>query len=253
MGKNKLARFADNKNFDHVFEPDFATISADKFEQKGKWNLFFKNDNPIVLELGCGKGEYTVGLAELYPNKNFIGVDLKGARLWVGAKYAKENKLDNVAFIRARVEHIASFFAENEVSEIWITFPDPQNKKRKKRLTYPRFLSIYKKILQENGAVHLKTDAYKLHLYTRSVIEKNKLSLIQETADLYHSDILNEELQINTFYESLFLEKDLPINYLHFLLDTDTFEDSDFDEDAVADSFAKIPHDKKVRPSKLTQ
>ena len=253
MGKNKLARFADNKSFNHVFEPDFAAISADKFKQKGKWNLFFKNGNPIVLELGCGKGEYTIGLAELYPDKNFIGIDLKGARLWVGAKYAIENKLDNVAFIRARVEYVDSLFAENEVSEIWITFPDPQNKKRKKRLTYPRFLSIYNKILQEKGSLHLKTDAYKLHLYTLSLVKKNKLTLIQETSDLYHSDILNEELQINTFYESLFLEKDLPINYLQFLLDTDAFEDSDFDEDAVADSFAKIPHDRKVRPSKLTQ
>jgi len=253
MGKYKLARFADNKRFNNVFEPDYTTISSDTFVQKGKWNLYFKNNNPIVLELACGKGEYTIGLAELYPNKNFIGIDLKGARLWVGAKYAKQNNLNNVAFIRTRVEFIASLFAENEISEIWITFPDPQNKKRKKRLTYPRFLALYKAILQEKGIVHLKTDAYKLHLYTLSLIKRNKLTLIRETSDLYHSDILNEELQINTFYESLFLEKDQSINYLQFLLNADTFEDSDFDEDAVADSFAKIPHDRKVRPSKLTQ
>ncbi len=252
MSKNKLKRFADNKEYEHVFEPSYSLISSDSFEMKGKWGQFFKNTNPITIELGCGKGEYTVGLAELYPDRNFIGIDLKGSRLWVGATYAKENHLKNVAFIRSRVDFVDAFFAPNEISEIWITFPDPQNKKRRKRLTFPEFLNIYTLILQENGIVNLKTDSDKLYHYTKSVVEKNKLKIQTVSEDIYKSDILNKELSIKTFYESLFTEKEDNINYIAFYLTGKDFVDSDFDEDLYENAFAKIPYDKKVQTSKLT-
>lgn len=253
MGKNKLKRFSENAIFEHVFEPNYTTIESDSFSEKGNWSRFFKNDNPITVELGCGKGEYTIGLAELYPDRNFIGIDLKGSRLWVGATYAKEKELDNVAFIRTRVDFIQALFASNEVSEIWITFPDPQNKKRKKRLTYPRFLKLYASVLKSDGVVNLKTDSDKLYHYTKSVVEKNQLNILSSSEDIYHSEILNDELSIETFYESLFTAKDDNINYIAFKLDKETFEDSDFDEDEYENAVAKIPHNEKVNPSKLTK
>ncbi len=252
MGKNKLKRFADNLSFDHVFEPLYSTIESDNFEMKGHWNRFFKNDNPITIELGCGKGEYTIGLAELYPNRNFIGIDLKGARLWVGATYAKEHQLKNVAFIRTRVDFINALFADNEVSEIWITFPDPQNKKRRKRLTFPRFLQLYASVLKEGSSVNLKTDSNKLYHYTKSVVEKNKLTLLKASEDIYNSEILNDELAIETFYESLFTAKGDNINFISFMLNSNHFVDSDFDEEAYDNAVAKIPHNERVKPSKLT-
>ncbi len=252
MGKNKLKRFADNLEYKHVFEPHYSTIASDSFSTKGEWQKFFKNNNPITIELGCGKGEYTVGLAELYPDRNFIGLDVKGSRLWVGATYAKENELNNVAFIRTRVDFLEALFAEDEVSEIWITFPDPQNKKRKKRLTFPRFLEIYSRLLKKDGIVNLKTDSDKLFHYTKTVVEANKFNLINASEDIYKSDILNDELRIETFYESLFTAKGGNINYISFNLNSDTFIDSDFDEDLYDNAVAKIPHDRKVNPSKLT-
>ena len=252
MGKNKLKRFAENLAFEHVFEPPYSVISSDSFENKGRWNQFFKNDNPITLELGCGKGEYTIGLAELYPDRNFIGLDLKGSRLWVGASYAQKHQLKNVAFIRSRVDFIKALFADKEVSEIWITFPDPQNKKRRKRLTFPRFLQLYSDILEEGGVVNLKTDSDKLYHYTKSVVEKNNLTLIKASEDIYNSSFLNDELRIETFYESLFTAKGDNINYIAFKLDSNQFIDSDFEEDLYDNAVAKIPHDKRVKPSKLT-
>ncbi len=252
MGKNKLKRFADNLAFEHVFEPPYSTIESNTFENKGKWNLFFNNNNPITVELGCGKGEYTIGLAELYPNRNFIGIDLKGSRLWVGATYAKDNGLKNVAFIRTRVDFIKALFSENEISEIWITFPDPQNKKRRKRLTFPRFLQMYHYILINQGVINLKTDSNKLFHYTKSVAEKNKLTILKASEDIHHSDILNDELRIETFYESLFTAKGDNINFISFMLNSEALTDSDFDEDLYDNAVAKIPHNERVKPSKLT-
>lgn len=253
MSKNKLQRFADNLEYKHVFEPAYKSIDSDSFELKNKWSSFFKNDNPITLELACGKGEYTVGLAEMYPDRNFIGIDLKGARIWVGATYAKDNGLNNVAFIRTRVDFIHALFGQNEISEIWITFPDPQNKKRRKRLTYPRFLKLYSEILKPNSSLNLKTDSDKLYYYTKSVAEQNQLKVSISSNDIYNSDALNEELKIETFYESLFKSKGDNINFISFKLDKDDYSDSDFDEDKYDDAFAEIPYDYKVSPSKLTQ
>ncbi|HPV56712.1 MAG TPA: tRNA (guanosine(46)-N7)-methyltransferase TrmB, partial [Tenuifilaceae bacterium] len=176
MAKNKLRRFAENETFENLFQPTMSDVMNGDFHLKGKWRSdYFKNSNPIVLELGCGKGEYSVGLAKMFPEKNFIGADIKGARLWRGAKTAVEEKMSNVAFIRTRIEHIASFFAPEEVDEIWVTFPDPQprEKKSKKRLTSSRFLNHYAKFLKPNGIVHLKTDSQALHAYTKAVIEYN--------------------------------------------------------------------------------
>jgi tRNA (guanine-N7-)-methyltransferase len=190
---------------------------------KGKWNSdFFKNDNPIVLELGCGKGEYTVNLAKMYPGKNFIGVDIKGARLWKGAKEATELKMPNVAFLRTRIENIVSFFNQNEVSEIWITFPDPQPRpaKARKRLSSSRFLTYYQQFAKPNAIIHLKTDSQGLHEYTKALVEQNKLKIQVCTNDLYNSGIVDSILSIRTFYESMFLEQGKPITYLRFELDS---------------------------------
>lgn len=252
MAKNKLKRFLDNESYRHVFEPKYDCISSDTFEQKGKWSEFFGNTNPITVELGCGKGEYTIGLAEKNPEKNFIGLDIKGARLWVGASYAKKNGLNNVAFIRTRVDFLSSIFSENEISEIWITFPDPQNKKRKKRLTYPRFLNMYQTLMKERGIVNLKTDSDKLYHYTKSVAEFNRLKIYVASEDIYQSEELNESLKIRTFYESLFLEKGDNINYLAFELGNKIILDSKFDEEKFENAVARIPNNKKVMPSKLT-
>ncbi|WP_291127013.1 tRNA (guanosine(46)-N7)-methyltransferase TrmB, partial [Dysgonomonas sp. UBA7698] len=186
MGKNKLAKFANMEEYPHVFQYPFAVLQEKGFEMKGKWNsLFFKNDNPIVLELGCGKGEYTVGLAKLYPNKNFIGVDIKGARMWTGAKQSIEVGMQNVAFLRTHIELITHFFAAGEVSEIWITFPDPQMSKVNKRMTSTRFMKLYREILSDKGIVHLKTDSNFMYTYTSEMVKVNALPVLFETDDLY--------------------------------------------------------------------
>lgn len=234
MGKNKLKRFADNQVFSNVFEPSFEESYNAHYRLKGKWNEeVFKNDRPIVLELGCGKGEYAVGQAMRFPDKNYIGVDIKGARLWRGAKTALERNIKNVAFLRTRIEFIESFFAKDEISEIWITFPDPQLKKRrvKKRLTSSLFLNRYKNFLSPEGVVHLKTDSAELYEYTNKLLAFNSQSPIAHTADLYKSDLLNDVLSIKTFYEQQYLEKGKPITYICFRLSREAFAELPVEED----------------------
>lgn len=220
MGKNKLERFEENLTFPNLFQVSYEFLQQNTFHLRGKWNTdFFKNDNPIVLELGCGKGEYTVNLAKKYPNKNFIGIDIKGARLWRGCKTSNEDKMTNVAFLRTRIQLIEQFFAQNEVSEIWITFPDPQLKKPNKRLTCERFLSYYKNIAKTNTVIHLKTDSYELYDYTlNEVIPQGNYKVLFNADDLYSSDFQDDVKSVRTFYEQMFLNEGKKITYLQFLL-----------------------------------
>lgn len=217
MAKNKLAKFADMATYHNVFQYGFEELKNEGFPLKGKWNTFFKNDNPIVLELGCGKGEYTIGLANKYPNKNFIGIDIKGSRMWTGATEAIEKGFTNVAFIRTHIEQIIYFFAPEEVSEIWITFPDPQMKKTSKRLTSTRFMNEYSKIMKGDGIVHLKTDSNFMYTYTTAMIEDNNLEVLFNTNDLYNSNIENDILQIQTFYEQQWRARGIDIKYIKFI------------------------------------
>jgi tRNA (guanine-N7-)-methyltransferase len=220
MGKGKLAKFADMASYPHVFEYPHSVAEQVPFEMKGRWREeFFKNDNPIVLELGCGKGEYAVGLARRYPDKNFIGVDIKGARMWTGASEAKAEGIENVAFLRTHIELITHFFAPGEVSEIWITFPDPQMKKTRKRLTSTRMLELYREILKENGIIHLKSDSPFLYTYTRAMVQENNFPILIDTDDLYNSGIDDDILGIKTFYEQQWLERGKSIKYIKFLLE----------------------------------
>jgi len=228
VGKRKLKQWAEMETFHHVFQPDPGDIFQNIFHLKGKWKEeFFKNHNPITLELGCGKGEYTISLSRRFPDRNFIGIDIKGARIWKGAKTALTENLKNVAFLRTPIELIESFFAQNEIDEIWITFPDPQIKKRriKKRLTSARFLNTYQKIVSPKSRVHLKTDNKIMYDYTRNMIVYNNLSLVFSTEDLYAEPGADPVLSITTFYEQQFLEQNVPIKYLSFLLDTDKLID----------------------------
>ncbi|PKP18255.1 MAG: tRNA (guanosine(46)-N7)-methyltransferase TrmB [Bacteroidetes bacterium HGW-Bacteroidetes-21] len=212
------------KSFSNVIEPDFDQAFHNKSPLKGKWYTdVFKNDHPIVLELGCGKGEYTTGLAQTYPEKNFIGIDIKGARMWVGAGFADKLHLTNAVFLRTRIEFINSFFAENEVSEIWVTFPDPQPKKKRnrKRLTSSNFLNNYSRFLMPGGRIHLKTDSRFLHEYTREIVSLNQLPVHCSTRDLYGEKPTGTDdllYSIQTHYESLFRAQGVPITYLSFSL-----------------------------------
>ena len=222
MGKNKLARFAENKTLPNVFQPT-REEALNNYPLKGKWRSeVFKNHNPIVLELGCGKGEYSVGLAKSFPDKNFIGIDIKGARFWFGAKEAVEKKLNNVAFLRTQIELVDCFFDHDEVDEIWITFPDPQIKYRrtKHRMTHPDFLERYKKILKKDGIVHLKTDSEFLHGYTLGLLQGQDHEIISAHHDIYGAPeyepgtpLLRE---IKTYYEGLFSAKGKTITYIKF-------------------------------------
>lgn len=227
MGKGKLQKFAENDTFKCLVQPSVESIvkyGADGrplFEDqplKGRWEAeMFRNGNPIVLELGCGKGEYTTGLSQRYPDKNFIGVDIKGSRLWRGAKFATLNSLPNVAFLRTRIEFITAFFAPDEVSEIWITFADPQPKNAKKRLTHPDFLEKYKLFLKKGGLVHLKTDSRLLYDFTVETAPSAGFRLLVANPDIY-SDVasagdLDEIRSVKTFYEERFLKEGLPITY----------------------------------------
>lgn len=220
MAKRKLARFAEMNTFNHVVQAEFSEVFEKDYKLKGNWNKdFFNNNNPIVLELGCGKGEYTVGLARQNPQMNFIGIDIKGARMWRGAKTALDEGMKNVGFVRTRIDLINSFFAQAEISEVWITFPDPQPKKHYKRLTSTRFLGYYQKFLKNNGIIHLKTDSKELHDYTKALVELNKIETEVCTDNLYDSNLVDQTLSIKTFYEQQFLQKGKPITYIKFKLD----------------------------------
>ncbi|MGB0883020.1 MAG: tRNA (guanosine(46)-N7)-methyltransferase TrmB [Vicingaceae bacterium] len=226
-GKGKLKKWAEMETFNNVTQPKMDEILRKDYVLKGKWRKeIFKNDNPIVLELGCGKGEYSVGMAERYPNKNFIGVDIKGNRIWRGAKTALENKMPNVHFLRTQIDHIVSFFAEGEVDEIWITFPDPQPKDRleRKRLTSPMFINRYATFLKPEGIIHLKTDHEGFFQYTLDEVERCNFKLLESTFSLYNEmaeDLdpkTQEILNIKTFYEKLFSAKGHSIHYCRFQL-----------------------------------
>jgi len=218
--KNKLKRFIENEGFPNVIQPTRKHLISNLFNLKGKWNSsYFKNNNPIIIELGCGKGEYTVNLAKLNPNKNYIGIDIKGARFWRGAKTAIDEKLENVVFLRIQIELLEYVFKNDEIHEIWLTFPDPQIKfqRRKHRLINSVFLELYKKILNKNGVIHLKTDSEFLHGYTLGLLEKLNIKPLFSNHDIYkNNNAPNEVININTHYEKLFLKEGKNISYLSF-------------------------------------
>jgi tRNA (guanine-N7-)-methyltransferase len=220
--KNKLKRFKENDTFHNVIQPERQDILSNSFPFKGRWaKEFFKNENPIVLELGCGKGEYTVNLARKYPEKNFIGVDIKGARLWRGAKTALEDGLNNVGFLRTQIELLGLVFGENEVDEIWITFPDPQikYKRSKHRLTNEQFLELYRKILVPNGIIHLKTDSEFMHGYTLGLLHGLGHIVEYSHHDVYDNEYSPTEVtSIQTYYEGQYLEEGKKITYIRFKL-----------------------------------
>ncbi len=223
MGKNKLFKFSEIRVFENVIQHNQHSETIGNNEMKGKWHSdFFKNNNPIVLEIGCGKGEYSVGLAERYPDKNFLGLDLKGNRIYIGAKHALDTGLKNVGFVRTRIENIDTLFDAGEVDEIWITFPDPQPGLTgiRKRLTSKRFLKLYKQIIKPNGIINLKTDSQLLYEYTLEVIAEENLNLIYNTNNLYATtdEWLTEMKQIKTYYEKMFYAKGFDINFLVFNL-----------------------------------
>ena len=223
MGKGKLAKFADMETYENVFQYPYSVIDDVPFDMKGQWHeQYFKNEHPIVLELGCGKGEYTVELAKLYPDMNFIGVDIKGARMWTGATQALNEGLKNVAFLRTNIEIIDRFFAEDEVQEIWLTFSDPQMKNPRKRLTSTYFMNRYRHFLTDGGLIHLKTDSNFLFTYTTYMVEKNHLPVEFRAEDLYHDDRIDDAtkkiLSIQTYYESMWIARGLNIKYMKWHL-----------------------------------
>ena len=223
MSKGKLAKFADMETYENVFQYPYSVMEHVPFEMKGHWHeQYFHNDHPIVLELGCGKGEYTIGLAQQYPDVNFIGVDIKGARMWTGATQALNEGLKNVAFLRTNIEIIDRFFAPDEVQEIWLTFSDPQMKNPRKRLTSTWFLERYRHFLVDGGIIHLKTDSNFLFTYTTCLVEHNQLPLLEKTDDLYHtsqlSTLTSQLLSIQTYYESMWIARGLNIKYMKFRL-----------------------------------
>lgn len=219
MAKGKLEKFEEMKSFKNVLQPKMEGLLTTDHELKGKWNSdVFKNNNPIVIEVGCGKGEYSVGLSEKYPEKNFIGIDIKGARIWRGAKTALEKKLDNVFFLRSKIDFLDRFFAETEISEIWIPHPDPQPKKARKRLSSDHFLTLYQKFTKNNAIIHLKTDNFNLHKYTAHLLEDNNIEPIEIYTDIHAAELNNEITNIRTFYESMYLDVGTKITYLSFRL-----------------------------------
>jgi tRNA (guanine-N7-)-methyltransferase len=237
MPKRKTEKYAQIKTFPNVLEPDIKINLENDFEFKGNWNSnYFKNSNPIILELGCGKGEYTIGLAEKFPEKNFIGIDIKGARIWRGSKIATEKNLKNVVFLRTKIDIINSFFAENEIDEIWITFPDPQPTKQNKRLSSAYFLKLYQKILKNKGIIHLKTDSRLLHFYTVKLLKTNNIDPIFISDNLYSSFYEDNILDIKTHYEQIFLDQGKDITYLKFTLNNkiDLIEIEKFTENDIS-------------------
>ena len=254
MGKNKLRKFAEMKTFGCVFEYPYGRLeAAGGFPLKGKWGEeYFHNSNPIVVELGCGKGEYTVGLGRSFPGKNFIGIDIKGARIWRGAKTAEEEGLANVAFLRTGVELLESFFAPGEVAEIWITFPDPQMQKTRKRLFSARFLELYRRVLADGGTVHLKTDSPFLYAFASRLVEESGLPLIEATDDLYGSGRADPVRAIKTFYEQQWLARGKKIKLLEVEL-PHAGQISDPDEsDIPRDDYHSLPRGVMQRTTVLT-
>ena len=253
MGKDKLRKFRENETFRCLIQPATSEVLGCDHPIKGNWGRdFFGNDNPIVVELGCGKGDYTVDLAERNPEFNYIGVDIKGARLWKGAKYAEEHALKNVAFVRTRIEFIESIFAPGEISEIWITFADPQIGREKKRLTAPLFMNRYRNFLKPGGIVHLKTDSRYLHEYSRAMAEQNDLKILACATDIYGVDrerlyesglsslcgrsAVDALFEVQTFYEAQYLAQGFPITYLSFLADHEgAYISPEWDEDLWKD------------------
>ncbi len=226
MGKGKLAKFADMETYRNVFQYPYSVLSDVPFTMRGHWReQFFHNDNPIILELGCGKGEYAVELAKTHPDRNYIGVDIKGARMWTGATRALQEGIENVAFLRTNIEIIDRFFAEDEVQEIWLTFSDPQMKNPRKRLTSTYFMERYRRFLTDRGIIHLKTDSNFLFTYTTLMVEKNQLPLEERIDDLYHaphlSPLTSHLLNIQTYYEQMWLSRGISIKYMQFLLPHD--------------------------------
>lgn len=220
MGKGKLAKFADLETYENVFQYPYSVVEHVSFPLQGHWHeQYFHNQNPIVLELGCGKGEYTVGLAKMYPDVNFIGVDIKGARMWTGATDALREGLTNVAFLRTNIEIIDRFFSAGEVSEIWLTFSDPQMKNPRKRLSSTWFLERYRRFLSDGGFVHLKTDSNFLFTYTDCLVAKNHLPVLVRTTDLYATASRDSiAASIQTYYESMWMSRGISIKYLKFCL-----------------------------------
>ncbi|MDR2928990.1 MAG: tRNA (guanosine(46)-N7)-methyltransferase TrmB [Cytophagaceae bacterium] len=232
---NKLQKFDEMAGFPHVIQAEFSEVFRKDYHWKSKWNeMFFMNNHPIVLELGCGKGEYTVELARRFPDKNFIGIDIKGARMHLGASQSLNENLKNVAFIRTRIEMVDSFFGEGEIDEIWLTFPDPQMSKTRKRLTSTNFLNRYSKFLKTAGAIHLKTDSNFQYTYTTALVRENNFKIVEEYTDLYRQNPDNELLSIKTYYENRFLEHNIPIKYLQFIPDFST---------PLREPCVEIPHD----------
>ena len=237
MGKGKLAKFADMATYKNVFQYPYSVVEHVPFDMQGHWHeQYFHNSNPIVLELGCGKGEYTVGLATRYPDINFIGVDIKGARMWTGATQALNEGLENVAFLRTNIEIIDRFFSEDEVNEIWLTFSDPQMKNPRKRLTSTYFMERYRRFLVDGGFIHLKTDSNFLYTYTRYMVEKNHLPVECSTEDLYNCQLstincqLKEAASIQTYYESMWIARGLNIKYMKWRLPkTGSLEEPDIE------------------------
>ena len=232
MGKGKLAKFADMETYENVFQYPYSVVEHIPFDLQGHWHeQYFHNDHPIVLELGCGKGEYTVGLARRYPNLNFIGVDIKGARMWTGATQALKEGLKNVAFLRTNIEIIERFFAAGEVSEIWLTFSDPQMENPRKRLTSTYFMERYRKFLVDGGLIHLKTDSNFLFTYTTYMVENNHLPVLLTTRNLYDEGApFAEAASIQTYYEGMWIERGLDIKYMQFRLPHDgTLEEPDIE------------------------
>ena len=230
MGRSKLEKFADLHLYSNVLEVDYKDIKQENHPLRGKWNTdFFKNNNPIVLELGCGKGEYTTSLAELYPSKNYLGIDIKGNRMWDGATYALKNNLQNVGFLRTHIELISQFFAPNEVSEIWLTFPDPQLLKTRKRLTSTRFINYYRKFLSKTGIIHLKTDSNFMYQYTLAMAKTNNFKIVANNNNIYSEVEIDATLQIRTYYEQQWINRGLKIKYLSFVPHQNKLSEPDID------------------------
>lgn len=253
MGKGKLQKFAEMADNPLVVECPYGVLMNEGFALSGSWNRdFFHNDGEIVLELGCGRGEYTVGLARRFPDRNFIGVDIKGARMWHGAREAKAEGMNNVGFLRTNIECIDRLFAENEVGEIWLTFSDPQMKKPTKRLTSTFFMERYRRFMKDGGLVRLKTDSNFLYTYTKVMAEHNHLEIVEQTADLYSSEVSDPALkEIRTYYEQMWLDKGKSIKYIAFRLPKEgVLEESG--EEIEMDDYRSYDHEmvKEIKKSK---